>query len=63
MYEPKTKENDHSVVELIEMAENTKKRDDAYKLLEIFQETSGYEPKICLFDHSINELAFILSPL
>ncbi len=46
MYEQKTKENEASVVEFIEQIENTGKREDAYKLLEIFTETSGYPPKM-----------------
>ncbi|MFP3361249.1 DUF1801 domain-containing protein, partial [Planococcus sp. SIMBA_143] len=46
MYEQKTKENEASVVEFIEQIENTRKREDAYKLLEIFTETSGYPPKM-----------------
>lgn len=47
MYEPKTKETDHSVIEFIEnFVENPKKREDAYELLDIFAETSGYEAKM-----------------
>ena len=46
MYEPKTKETDASVIEFIEAVENPKKRQDAYKLLEIFEETSGYPAKM-----------------
>lgn len=47
MYEPKTKETDDNVIEFIEdFAENPKKREDAYKLLDIFTETTGYEAKI-----------------
>ncbi|WP_017753999.1 DUF1801 domain-containing protein [Calidifontibacillus oryziterrae] len=46
MYEQKTRENDSSVLEFIEKVENPKKRDDAYKLLEIFTETTGYPAKI-----------------
>ena len=47
MYEPKTKETDHSVIEFIEnFVENPKKREDAYKLLDIFTETTGYEAKM-----------------
>jgi hypothetical protein len=38
MYELKTKENDSSVIEFIEQVENPKKREDAYKLLDIFTE-------------------------
>ncbi|WP_096270317.1 DUF1801 domain-containing protein [Paucisalibacillus globulus] len=46
MYELKTKENDSSVIEFIETVENPKKKDDAYKLLDIFTETSGYPAKM-----------------
>lgn len=46
MYEPKTKETDESVIEFIESVENPKKRQDAYRLLEIFEETSGYPAKM-----------------
>lgn len=46
MYELKTKENDHSVIEFIESVDNPKKREDAYKLLDIFTETTGYPAKM-----------------
>lgn len=46
MYEPKTKENDSSVIEFIEDVDNLKKREDAYKLLDIFTETTGYPGKM-----------------
>lgn len=46
MYELKTKENDRSVVEFIENVENPTKREDAYKLLDIFTETTGYQAKM-----------------
>lgn len=45
-YEQKTKETDHGVVEFIEKVDSPKKREDAYKLLEIFEETSGFEAKM-----------------
>ena len=45
-YEQKTKETDHDVVEFIEKVDSLKKREDAYKLLEIFEETSGFEAKM-----------------
>ncbi len=45
-YEPKTKETDQSVIEFIETVENEKKREDAYKLLQLFEETTGYEAKM-----------------
>lgn len=46
MYEQKTKETDADVIEFIESVENPKKKQDAYKLLEIFEETSGYPAKM-----------------
>lgn len=46
MYEQKTKETDNSVIEFIENVDNLKKRADAYKLLDIFQESTGYEAKM-----------------
>ncbi|MED3550809.1 DUF1801 domain-containing protein [Cytobacillus praedii] len=46
MYELKTKETDNSVIEFIEAVENPKKREDAYKLLDIFKETTGFEAKM-----------------
>jgi hypothetical protein len=46
MYELKTKENDSSVLEFIESVDNPKKKEDAYKLLDIFTETTGYPAKM-----------------
>ena len=46
MYEVKTKENDNSVIEFIEKVESHKKREDAYKILDIFTETTGYQAKM-----------------
>lgn len=46
MYELKTKETDNSVIEFIEAVESHKKREDAYKLLDIFMETTGFEAKM-----------------
>lgn len=46
MYEQKTKETDTSVIEFIDNVESVQKREDAYKLLEIFTETTGYEAKM-----------------
>lgn len=46
MYELKTKETDHSVIEFIENVDHPKKREDAYKLLDIFTETTGFEAKM-----------------
>jgi hypothetical protein len=46
MYEPKTKETDNSVIEFIETVESEKKKADAYQLLEIFEEVTGFEAKM-----------------
>lgn len=46
MYELKTKETDRSVIEFIENVDNPKKREDAYKLLDIFTESTGLEAKM-----------------
>lgn len=46
MYELKTKETDSSVMEFIESVESPKKREDAYKLLDIFTAMTGYEAKM-----------------
>lgn len=47
MYELKTKETENSVIEFIETTVNSpKKREDAYKLLDIFTETTGYSAKL-----------------
>ncbi|MBB5181007.1 hypothetical protein HNQ44_002452 [Planomicrobium koreense] len=46
MYEQKTKETDGDVIEFIESVESSKKREDAYKLLQIFEETSGFQAKM-----------------
>nr|WP_154319024.1 DUF1801 domain-containing protein [Metabacillus idriensis] len=42
----KTKETDNSVLEFIEAVDSAKKREDAYELLDIFTETTGYEAKM-----------------
>ncbi|WP_203334256.1 DUF1801 domain-containing protein [Planococcus beigongshangi] len=46
MYEQKTTQNDADVIEFIEQVENPKKRQDAYRLLEIFEELSGHPAKM-----------------
>ncbi|EHB56851.1 DUF1801 domain-containing protein [Paenibacillus lactis] len=46
MYEQKTKETENSVIEFIEQVDNPKKREDAYRLLDIFTETSGFPAKM-----------------
>lgn len=45
-YEQKTKETENSVIEFIEAVENPKKRQDAYLLLDIFTETTGFPAKM-----------------
>lgn len=46
MYELKTKETDHNVIDFIEKIENPKKRENAYTLLDIFTEATGYQAKM-----------------
>ena len=46
MYELKTKVNDKSVMEFIDMVDNPNKREDAYRLLDIFSEATGMEAKM-----------------
>jgi hypothetical protein len=46
MYKLKTKENDNSVIEFIEKIDHPKKREDAFRLLDIFTETTGYPAKM-----------------
>jgi hypothetical protein len=46
VYEQKTKPTDSSVIEFIENVDSPKKREDAYKLLEVFTETTGHEAKM-----------------
>lgn len=45
-YEQKMKETDHSVTEFIEAIDSPKKREDAYRLLELYEETTGFEAKM-----------------
>lgn len=45
-YEQKTKETENSVIEFIEQVDHPQKREDAYKLLDIFTETTGYPAKM-----------------
>lgn len=45
MYELKTKPNDGSVLEFIENVDSGK-REDAYRLLDLFTETTGYPAKM-----------------
>ncbi|WP_067838100.1 DUF1801 domain-containing protein [Amphibacillus sediminis] len=46
MYELKTKETDSSVMAFIESVDHPRKREDAYQLLDIFTETTGYQAKM-----------------
>ncbi|MWC30257.1 DUF1801 domain-containing protein [Paenibacillus sp. MMS18-CY102] len=46
MYQQKTKETDNSVIEFIENVESPKKKADAYLLLDLFTETTGYPAKM-----------------
>ncbi|MCM3765185.1 DUF1801 domain-containing protein [Neobacillus niacini] len=46
MYEQKTKPTDNSVIEFIENVDSPKKREEAYKLVEVFTETTGFEAKM-----------------
>jgi hypothetical protein len=46
LYELKTKQNDNSVLEFIESIEGNKKREDAYRLLDIFTEETGFHAKM-----------------
>ena len=46
MYEVKTKETDADVIEFIEAVDSPKKREDAYRLVDIFTETTGFEAKM-----------------
>lgn len=46
MYDAKTKETDNSVRTFLETVESDAKKADAYRLLEIFQEETGFEPKL-----------------
>lgn len=46
MYELKTKETDNSVIAFIEELDNAKKREDAFRLLDLFTETTGYPAKM-----------------
>ncbi|MFS0782647.1 DUF1801 domain-containing protein [Bacillus sp. 1P06AnD] len=46
MYEPKTKETDYSVIEFIEQIHSASKKEDAYTLLDIFTEVTGFEAKM-----------------
>ncbi|WP_309120004.1 DUF1801 domain-containing protein [Paenibacillus sp.] len=45
-YELKTKETENSVIEFIEQVDRPKKREDAYRLLDLFTETTGFPAKM-----------------
>lgn len=46
MHKQKTKETDNSVEEFIESVESPRKKEDAYRLLDIFTKVTGYEAKM-----------------
>lgn len=46
VYQQKTKETDNNVITFIEAVESPKKREDAYALLDIFTEATGYQGKM-----------------
>ena len=46
MYEAKMKETDESVIDFINKVEHPRKREDGFKLLEIFTEARGLEAKM-----------------
>lgn len=46
MDEPKMKETDQSVIEFIEQIDHPRKKAEAYQLLNLFTETTGYEGKM-----------------
>src|SRR5690625_808032 len=46
MYELKTKETDESVIAFINKVDHERKREDAFKLLDIFTEETGYEARM-----------------
>ncbi|CAH2465038.1 DUF1801 domain-containing protein [Bacillus mycoides] len=46
MYKLKTTVTNNSVIEFIETVDNLKKRENAYQLLDIFTETTGYTAKM-----------------
>lgn len=46
MSEPKMKETGNSVIDFIESVENEKKKADAYQLLEVFEEVTGFDAKM-----------------
>ncbi|WP_405100486.1 DUF1801 domain-containing protein [Oceanobacillus sp. FSL H7-0719] len=46
MYEPKMKETDRDVIEFIEAVEHPKRREDAYRFLDIFTLITGKQAKM-----------------
>lgn len=46
MYKLKTQANDDSVIEFIERVDDAKKKEDAYRLLELFSEQTGFPAKM-----------------
>ena len=45
-YEPKTRENDASVEDFLSSIENKERRDDGFRLLEMFTRLTGQTPKM-----------------
>ncbi|MFS0752740.1 DUF1801 domain-containing protein [Oceanobacillus sp. 1P07AA] len=46
MYELKTKETEDSVIQFIESVDHLQKKEDAYKLLDIFTDSTEYQAKM-----------------
>jgi hypothetical protein len=46
MKENKTQETDSPVIDFINSIENEQKRNDSFELIRIFQDASGFEPKM-----------------
>lgn len=46
MYEQKTKQTEQSVIDFIEQIESHAKKEDAYALLQLFEETTSYPAKM-----------------
>ncbi|WP_284140597.1 DUF1801 domain-containing protein [Virgibacillus sp. LDC-1] len=46
MYDQKTQETDNSVIEFIENGESIERREEAYMLIDVFSEVTGYDPKM-----------------
>lgn len=46
MYEPKMKKNDNDVIEFIESVDHPKRKEDAYRFLDIFTDVTGERAKM-----------------